>query len=221
MHWRTVAWGLWLVAALRSLGACSEETPADTGSAYLPIAVGNRWVYDEVLASTGANLAIVTKEVIGTETHNGVKTFVRVTTETNSTESKRAHWRVHGKRIMRLDQDRIGADGTLLTSREYDPGFLRFDDGLTEVGATLQEQHLRSEYDATGLLVDQKHKEYTWTVEASDDEVTVPAGTFVCLRVRRVDADVGNEQFWYAEGVGVVKEDDGLEQELLREYIAN
>ena len=48
--------------------------------------------------------------------------------------------------------------------------------------------------------------------------VTVPAGTFSCLRLRRVDNDVGDERYWYAKGVGVVKEDDGVEQELLREY---
>ena len=36
----------------------------------------------------------------------------------------------------------------------------------------------------------------------------MPAGTFSCVRVRRVDDDNGVKTYWYAAGVGKVKEAD-------------
>jgi hypothetical protein len=45
-----------------------------------------------------------------------------------------------------------------------------------------------------------------WTVESTDDRVTVPAGTFACLRVRRARKHHGASTFWFAKGVGLVKE---------------
>ncbi len=205
-----------LLLLLAALG-CGDDPPA-AGSRYLPVAVGNRWVYDEVAVAGSLLLGTVTKEVTGSEELDGQRTFVRITTQTNSPVTKRSNWLVEGTQITRRRQDRLDEQGNLLTSRTYDPGFLRFDGSLDAVGASLNELHLRSEFNPAGTMVDQRQKSYTWTVEAVAESVTVPAGTFSCLKVRRVDSDVGDERYWYAPGVGVVKEDDGVEQELLREY---
>jgi hypothetical protein len=45
-----------------------------------------------------------------------------------------------------------------------------------------------------------------WTVEATDERVTVPAGTFTCLRVRRTRKHRAPATYWFARGVGLVKE---------------
>jgi hypothetical protein len=47
-----------------------------------------------------------------------------------------------------------------------------------------------------------------WTIEAVDEMVTVPAGTFSCLRVHSVESgSLGYDStFWYARNVGKVKE---------------
>jgi hypothetical protein len=45
-----------------------------------------------------------------------------------------------------------------------------------------------------------------WTVESVNDHVTVPAGTFTCLRVKRVPKHGAPMVSWFAKGVGLVKE---------------
>jgi len=57
----------------------------------------------------------------------------------------------------------------------------------------------------------------TWTVEAVNEMVTVPAGTFSCLRVHSVDAGLGgyDSTFWFARNIGKVKESGTEVRELL------
>jgi len=43
-------------------------------------------------------------------------------------------------------------------------------------------------------------------VETTNDRVTVPAGTFTCLRLRRTRKHRPPAVFWFAKGVGLVKE---------------
>jgi hypothetical protein len=46
----------------------------------------------------------------------------------------------------------------------------------------------------------------SWTVESTSDRVTVPAGTFTCLRLRRSRKHGEPTLSWFAKGVGLVKE---------------
>ena len=55
-------------------------------------------------------------------------------------------------------------------------------------------------------------------VEAVDEQVTVPAGVFLTMRMRRVDSDKGVKTYWYARGVGKVMERDEHEVEMLQSY---
>jgi hypothetical protein len=196
-----------------TLWECGEQK-SEGNSDYFPFAVGHRWVYEE----TGFIEGIVTKEVTGTEEYGGRSTFVWTTTQTNSTVTKRSNWVVEDGRIVRVRQQRLDSAGNILTAREYEPGFLRFSDALAQAGDQLQEQHVRKEYDAQGTLIGQTTKTYTWLVEAEEEEVTVPAGTFTCLRIRRVDADTGTKTYWFADGVGKVMEQDLIEAERLQSY---
>ena len=57
-----------------------------------------------------------------------------------------------------------------------------------------------------------------WTVIAVDESVTVPAGSFNCLHVHRVETATGyDSHFWFARDVGKVKE-TGMEQKVLVGY---
>jgi hypothetical protein len=51
-----------------------------------------------------------------------------------------------------------------------------------------------------------KELQVRWRTEAVDDLVTVPAGTFRCLRLRRAAKHRPPTVAWYARGVGLVKE---------------
>lgn len=202
-------------ALLAGLAGCGDAPEIPEGTHWLPVAVGNVWVYEE---SGGSLPGTVTKSIEATETHRDRTTFVMTTTQTNSVVDKRSNWWIDGARVTRLRQQRLNALGELLNYREYDPGFLRLDGALAEVGDEVEETHERSEYDASGGLLEAVQKTYTWSVEAAAEEVTVPAGTFTCLRVHRIDADVGEKTYWYADGIGKVLETDGVEQEALTDY---
>jgi hypothetical protein len=62
-----------------------------------------------------------------------------------------------------------------------------------------------------------KHKVHQFDVEAVGEEVTVPAGTFTAVRIRRSDpVDGSYRQYWYVQGTGKVREleDNGDSEEL-------
>jgi hypothetical protein len=49
-------------------------------------------------------------------------------------------------------------------------------------------------------------KDETWIVEGVDEAVTVPAGTFNALRVRKTTSGAADKTYWFVKGVGKVKE---------------
>ncbi len=180
-----------------------------------PLAVGNRWVYAE---TGGSNPGTVTKEIIRTEELDGQSTFVLETSQTNSSVIKRSNWIDQKDRVSRLRQERW-QDNLSIGFRTYDPGFLRIDRSLRDLGTSSTEEHVRREHDASGTEIETKTKQYTWLIEAVDEEVTVAAGTFSSIRISRTDSNGGNvKRYWYAPGVGKVLEEDSKETEALIEY---
>jgi hypothetical protein len=76
----------------------------------------------------------------------------------------------------------------------------------------------RTAYDGEGLNPDVEPRGHTFEVLAVDEEVTVPAGTFNCVKVERVRT-LGAEAgalvwYWYAPGVGKVREERPIEMEV-------
>lgn len=144
----------------------------------------------------------------------------------------------------------IVKDGTTVTrvwKREYDmadmpfevtyvPGFPRFDaawETATE-GQEFSYNYVRTRVDDPTMPEDRNQ---VFVVESLSDTITVGAGTFECIRVkrRRVETDsAGNpvvptdddqateKLFWYAKGIGKVKEEHldgrtaGKTEELVR-----
>jgi hypothetical protein len=58
-------------------------------------------------------------------------------------------------------------------------------------------------------------KDESWTVEATAESVTVPAGTFTALRLRKVTSGTADKQYWFVAGVGKVKETGDQTEELV------
>jgi hypothetical protein len=89
----------------------------------------------------------------------------------------------------------------------YDPDFLQLDMTQLQQGDTWKAVFARSDYDGAGALVQRKNKAYQYTVEAINDPQTVKGTSLSCVRIARVDLmDGDTKTFWYAEGVGRVKE---------------
>ncbi len=204
-----------MAVAMLAVQALGCGGTVEESASLLPVAIGNTWVYEEI---GGVDPGTVTKTVTETQTYRDQNTFVFETTQTNSVTTKRSNWLVDGERVVRLRQERYDSADVLQNYREYEPGFLRMSNALNEVGVELVEEHTRTEFLADGTKGIPAPKTYTWTVEAVDEEVTVPAGTFSCVRVHRVDSDVGEKTYWYAEGVGKVREEGPTEDEELADY---
>jgi hypothetical protein len=118
---------------------------------------------------------------------------------------------------------------TLELTTEYDPGFLRYDRAWQDKAAGFSEvaTYQRVEYDGTGQVTGEADRSHTFTVEALDDMVSVPAGEIPnCMRVRRervraageMAADDDIDLFWFCAGIGKVLEENqatGQREELV------
>jgi hypothetical protein len=109
--------------------------------------------------------------------------------------------------------------GKLLLEEYYEPYKLRSNDARRTEGERWNETYTEFATDVekakftTLMRVDQ------WTVEAVDTEIEVPAGKFRCVRVHRVSLETSSDKvYWFAAGVGKVKEKSGGQTEELVAY---
>ena len=82
---------------------------------------------------------------------------------------------------------------------------------ITEKATHLSERHNAYSFE----VHPQATKTENWTVEAVDVQISVGAGTFTCLQIRKQDAGGGVDKvYWFARGVGKIKETGGQEEAL-------
>ena len=97
-----------------------------------------------------------------------------------------------------------------MTSEQYyTPGKLRVDDAPAHLvqGASWVDTYTEESRNVATGIVTPIAKSETWTVEAAAELVTVPAGTFVCVRLRRTGATgAADKRYWFSPGVGKIKE---------------
>jgi len=215
------AWGRWpvavalLAASAAGCGGGSGGDPASkTGSAqaipagnYLPLTVGTVWTYN-ITALSGATGQ-------GTET---------VEASENAPQTSQPSMRVHevlldggtrsweqltGATIVRYEEDQLDQTGAVVTAKQYTPAIVVLDESAAHLtaGDNWIEQYLETN---TPTTKSKNSKELAqWTLEAVGESVTVPAGTYSCIRVRRnhtTSKTPSDVTTWYAQGVGKVKE---------------
>lgn len=175
----------------------------------LPLASGASWTYRVTDTTTGAT-ADKTSTVGAEEDVGGAKAGViafRVTTE--KLDGMTVSWQEDiGTAIVRHRERSFDAAGGLQTDEIYTPHKLRVDDSPAHrvAGATWTEAYTEDITDAAGQRTSTTKTE-TWSVEAVDDTITVPAGTFTCVRVRKTSqTTASNKVYWFAPGVGKVRE---------------
>lgn len=198
----------------------SPTATAPTEGRLLPLAVGATWTYRVTDPATGEvadkSNTVEALENVGGE-KDGIQAY-RVRTE--KLNGVTVSWQEDlGNAIVRHREQAFRADGSMKTEDWYLPGKLRVDESEThlEPGATWTETYSERVIDGDDGTITMVEKSETWTVEAVDEEVTVPAGTFRCVRLRRVgDSDGASvKTWWFAPGVGKVKETGGQTEELV------
>ncbi len=215
----------WLVLLCLALAGCGSEVPelpVDAGASvdaippalrFLPLAPGATWTW-QVTPGMGARFDKTTT-VEGTDVVRGAPAF-RLRTSGDGTDT--LSWQDDtGSAVRRLREQSLDASGGVRDDTSYEPYKLRLDESNQRlvVGASYTETYVEASTDSTGAVT-RRTKSEVWTVEAIDEAVGVPAGSFTCLRVRRVGADAGgsDKRFWFARGVGKIKESGGQTEEL-------
>jgi hypothetical protein len=177
--------------------------PATTGR-YVPLSVGANWTWTGSDTRTGAS-GTTSSVVEALESLTGVKAGIMAFRVHNSTLSgSTVNWQQDtGTSVVRHREQFLDTTGAVMSDHIYSPDKLRLDEGAahTAMGATWTETFTDMTTTTTTVNVQ-------WTVEAVDESVTVPAGTFNCLRVHAVESGTlgYDSTFWFARNIGKVKE---------------
>ncbi len=189
---------------------------AGTGGAtdpYFPLVDGATWTYLHTNADSTTRTETVT---LASTTHEGQAGFLMVDSPNASNEHEENVLVRAGTSVVRIYSETYTGAALLFSVTYENPGFVRFDDAWHDraVGYSEDRTYTRTEYDAQGLnpIVDPRTQRFI--VEAHGETITVPAGTFTdVIRVRRDRVGFtndSNKQFWFAPGVGKIREYDLL-----------
>jgi len=169
---------------------------------YQPLAVGARWTYN------ASNSVETTQEII---TVGAIEAFdplqpdwlaFRLVNRRAYGASQVVWWEDRGDQIVRHRERAIDGNGDAYGDERFLPGRLLVDDVSkhTTLGAAWKHHFSDVITDGGGTFSDCKSDAFA--IEAIDETVTVPAGTFSALRVARTDSGTTT---WYARGVGKIK----------------
>ncbi|HUQ08533.1 MAG TPA: hypothetical protein VM261_38845 [Kofleriaceae bacterium] len=210
--------------AAAALAACGDDAPPDGGDGgmeeclapaadrYLPLAVGASWTYDTLDSSMTNPVTIVKTSTVEAledvgDRKAGVTAF-RVRTGKSGTSGDVVSWQEDRcTSVVRHREQQFDVNDTLLTDQFYVPGKLRVDETPEHlsVGATWTTAYTEVEVDPI-LGTQTVSKDETWTVQAVDEMVTTPAGTFTCLKVGKATSGSAAKTYWFARGVGKIQE---------------
>ena len=207
---------LFVMVSLPALGllSCGSEpppTPPVTTPSLFPLAVGHRWTYrvTESDGTTNTKVQSVTKTAT-----TSVGDGFQLKTARNNDEIYSVQVMSADGKLLRLNEESY-ENGTLKERLVFNPSSLRVDTALTSVGTTYESTHEeRSLSLINDTVLSAISKTQRFFVEASDEAVTVPAGTYRAVRVRRETVGSVQKTFWYVFGVGKVKETGGQTEEL-------
>jgi hypothetical protein len=195
-----------------------SETGTDTDGgddSICPVVDGAQWSY--VVKSTSGQVLDMDNSSLMETTWDGMQAWNLVDEPNANGNSSTSVLVKNGTEVFRVHREETDQVGTTAIL-DYDPGFLRCSEDWTTVGMMEELLYDRTEYDANGQNPIVEARGHTFEVLAIDEQVTVPAGTFDCVkieRVRTVGAEAGAlAWFWFAPGVGKVREERPVEMEI-------
>jgi hypothetical protein len=223
------------VAACRSSGVSGTMTSGAGGSdagggggpgSLYPLAVGDNWTY-QITATDGTVstevVSVAAEEAVGgSGPQSSQPAFRLVTGSEVGDPNGDLDWEaVIDSRAVRYREVTIGeTKGNAKSEALWDPPRLRIDETVARTAMSASwteppytESDTSVDNGADGGFV-QKGATTTaveddlWSVIGTSEVVTVPAGTFSTLHVRRINTDVtsGIKELWFARGVGLVQE---------------
>ena len=210
---RTLRAGSCVPGVLLALAACAADDappPPDcsTTGRYLELVPGATWQY-RVTDANGVTEKTQTvgplEDVGGSKA--GVMAFRLTTTKSGG---QVVSWQEDTGATVRRHKELDMAGGSQ-TTELYEPYRTRLDESPLHMieGAAWSESYEEIVTDAAQMTTTTPKSEQ-WHVDVVEEDIVVPAGTFCALRVSRTSmtpSGVGsNKTFWFARGVGKVKE---------------
>jgi hypothetical protein len=201
-----------LIGILGVLGApgCSSVAHGHEGAAlaasYLPLEVGAVWRYAITRDDGRRGQGVVSVDGVDYGGSKGTLLEYRIREEL--LDGTIWIWEGREAKRVALEQEEIDdRTGAVLDEQSYDPPLTVVDERAERlaVGAAWPEAYINTSPNAKGHPKS-KRAEVKWEVESLTDQVSVPAGTFTCLRLRRAQKHHPPLISWYAKGVGLVKQ---------------
>lgn len=200
----------------------TEECATALSERYLPLAVGASWTYDITdLTAPGSPVVakantVETFEGISDDRKAGVVAFRIRTEKANGATVSWQEDRCTG--VVRHREQSYDGAAIMESDQFYMPSKPRVDESPEHLvlGARWVSSYMEVEVDPVAGETTVS-KEETWTVEAVNESITVPAGTFTTIQLRKVTSGDADKRFWYAKGVGKIKE-EGEQREELRAF---
>lgn len=204
-----------LVAGCGSDGGADtgpDATPAEcpTDGRYMGLTTGKSWTY-RVTDVVDGTVAEKTQTVGALEDVGGAKAgtmaYKMTTVKLGGTVES---WQEDTGEAIRRHREIDLAGGTQ-GEEIYEPHKLRVDESAARIVANAMYTEMYTEHftDAATMAMTMTMKTEDWTVEELEDQVTVPAGTFCAMRLRRISMTAvggSDKTYWFARGVGKVKE---------------
>lgn len=181
--------------------------PAQTDR-YLPFAPGFSWTFRVTDLGTGVQTT-KSQTVSGEVTDDDFpgQMFLEQTTD-KSTGTAVSLLALEGDALVRYKQEDFDETGVFERKTIYTPARIRLDEGRATTGTAFDETYTAA---VTNALMETTSVETTdsWEVVAEDTPCSAPFGELTCVQVRRIRTVGGtaNKDFFFARGVGKVREE--------------
>ncbi len=183
-----------------------RRTSLGLGAGYFPLEVGRVWRY--AIAADDGRHGTGTISVDGVDYGGSSGAVPEYRVREQLLDGTVWSWDDQEAGRVACEQEELDdRTGTVLAEETFDPPLTVLDERLPRLapGAKWPEVFLATTPNAKGRPKSRR-AEVKWEVEALAEPVTVPAGTFACLRVRRTWKHHPAVVSWYAKGVGLVRQ---------------
>ncbi len=190
----------------------------ETATSLWPLTTGSTWTYriEDPDPLKGSFEKVVT--VVGEEPLPG-SNGTAIVTHSVQPHLQEKSWQVASDGIVFRVREEDTKDGKVARVMTWQPTVMKSLAAAQPQGWTHSDTVLETELDGNGVLLDQKQKEFVWTVEAVNETVTTAAGTWdnaIRLRRGRPDkVDWETRTYWLVPGVGKVLETGERREELI------
>lgn len=201
----------------------SKALTAGAKDSHFPLVDGATWTYRHEYPQDPGKMPWDEVATMRAATYEDAPAFILEDEEDAQGERSASTMVIDGTGIYRVYKE-VKVSGQVAFNTTYDPGFLRYDEAWTKEGGSVDES-----YDSLQICVmassaskcapgamRRETTAHKFTVLSLNAEIKVPAGTFKnTVQIERINqgdlqstGDEETKHFWYAPGVGKVRELD-------------